>query len=113
MVVLARLATVFPSTVARIHRADRHPVLGRHHLDLHFVRVAAVSALHGIDLDVARTRHGVDITVYALDLDRLAGGDLSLPMEVTLSDDRPCRERETGRDERQRDDAHGHSSSWS
>src|SRR5437870_8283607 len=111
---LARLASVLARAVARVHRADGDPALGRHDLDLHLVRVAAACVLHRRDLHVARAGHGVDVAIHALDLDRLARGNLPLPVELTLGR-RGAGERQGGRDDerRERGQAHGHSSSWS
>src|SRR5438128_4965595 len=112
--VLARLAGVLARAVARVHCADGDPILVRHDLDLHLVRVAAVRMLHGRYLDLTRAGDGVDVPVHTLDLDRLARGKLTLPVELTLGR-RGAGERQGGRDDerRERGQAHGHSSSWS
>src|SRR5437763_6422083 len=108
-----RLAGVLSPAVTRIHRADGDPTLVRHDLDLHLVRVAAVRMLHRRHLDVPRSGDGADVAVHAFDLDRLARGNLALPVELTLGR-RGAGERQGGRDDerRERGEAHDHSSSW-
>src|SRR6184192_3052898 len=112
--VLARLAGVLAVAVARVHRADGDPIVMLHDLDLHLVRVAAVRMFHRRHLDFARTGDGVDVAVHAFDLDRLARGNLALPVELTLGR-RGAGERQGGRDDERRKggEAHDHSSSWS
>src|SRR2546430_11911239 len=51
--------------------------------------------------------------VHSLDLDRLPGGDLPLPVELVLGRGLPGREGQTRGDEQQCGRAHGHSSSLS
>src|SRR5213082_4139550 len=111
--VLARLAGVLAVAVARVHRADGDPILMLHDLDLHLVRVAAVRMFHRRHLDFARAGDGVDVAIHALDLDRLARGNLALPVELTLGH-RGAGEQGGRDDERpERGEAHDHSSSWS
>src|SRR2546429_4837397 len=111
--VLARLAGVLAVAVARVHRADGDPILMLHDLDLHLVRVAALRMFPRRHLAFARAGDGVDVAIHALDLDRLARGNLALPVELTLGN-RGAGEQGGRDDERpERGEAHDHSSSWS
>src|SRR2546426_63486 len=112
---IACLTRILTAAVARVHGADRNPVLVLHDLDLHLVGVAPARVLHGAHLHVPRAGARADIAVHALDLDRLARGDGALPMELTLGGCCAGRQRQGGRDGEQREhgDAHGHSSWWS
>src|SRR3989449_11384173 len=95
---LAGPALVRPAALARIYGADRDAALVLHHLDLYVVGIAALGALRRGDLGLAAAPcDRPHVAVHALDLDLLAGRDLSPPVEVALRGERG----RGGRDEAQ------------
>ena len=70
---------------ARVHSTNRHPAVMLQHADLHFIRIASASVLVCDNFNFAtRGRLCSNMSKYAVDLNRLSGGDHTVPLEVIL-----------------------------